>query len=317
MLRALAIAATAVMMAAPASFALAAPQVVATTKPLHSLVASVMAGVGEPVLLVKGAASAHTYSLRPSDARALGAADVVFWTGHGMELFLDGALETLAPDAAIVALAETEGLELLPIREGGAFEPHVHGIEAGHDHDHDHDHAHGHDEADMHYWLDPDNAALMVGQIAQTLADADPQNAAAYRENAAAEAARLTALTADLETILAPARGRSFVVFHDAYQYFEQRFGLTVAGTITVSPDVPPGAQRIADLRERVQDDDVACIFAEPQFEPAVVRTIAEGTGVRVATLDPEGAGLEEGATLYDQLLRGLATAIADCVAGE
>ena len=296
--------------------ALAAPAVVAATKPVHSLVSAVMGDTGAPTLLVKGAASPHTYSLRPSDAAALESADIVFWTGHGMELFLGEALETLSTEATVVELAEAPGIELLPIREGGAFEAHSHG-----DEDHDHDHAHedeGHDheegEGDMHFWLDPENAKLMVTEIARVLSAADPDNAAIYAANAEAEQARLDALSEELKTTLVPVAGKPFLVFHDAYQYFENRFDLDVAGTVTVSPEAMPGAARIDELRAKVAELGATCVFAEPNFEPAIVSTIVEGTAAKAGVLDPEGASLTEGPDLYHQLLQGIATGLVDCL---
>lgn len=300
--------------------ALAAPRVVASIKPIHSLVASVMAGVGEPALIVRGAASPHTYALRPSDAAALEAADIVFWTGPDMELFLADALATLAPQAVTVELAETPGLELLAPREGGAFEAHMHEA-AGHDHDHDHDHddpdhaghAH-HEEADLHFFLDPENARLLVTHIAEVLGAADPDNAAAYAANAEAERAVLDRLQQEIATTLAPVKDKPFIVFHDAYQYFEKRFGLAVAGSITVSPDVLPGAARIDQLHARLTELGATCVFAEPNFQPAIVNTIIEGTPARAGTLDPEGSTLAEGPGLYADLLRGLAANLVDCL---
>ena len=298
--------------------AMAAPAVVASTKPIHSLVSAVMGEAGTPALLVKGAASPHTYSLRPSDAAALESADIVFWTGHGMELFLAEALETLSTDAQVVELAEAPGIELLPLREGGAFEAHSHGDE-DHDHDHaeeehDHEHDHAHGGGDMHFWLDPENAKLLVAHIAQTLSEADPDNAATYAANAEAEQARLDALAAELTTTLAPVADKPFIVFHDAYQYFETRFGLEVAGTVTVSPEAMPGAARIDELRAKVAELGATCVFAEPNFEPAIVTTIIEGTAAKAGVLDPEGAALTEGPDLYPQLLRNLAAGLVDCL---
>ena len=304
--------------------ALAAPAVVASTKPVHSLVSAVMAGVAEPVLLVKGTASPHDYSLRPSDAAALESADIVFWTGHGMELFLADALATLSTQAQTVELAESEGIELLPMREGGAFEAHAH--EDGHDHGHDghdhegHDHEdhaghdHGEGEGDMHFWLDPENAKLMVAEIARVLAAADPENEAAYAANAAAEIEELGALTAEIDAMLADVKGKPFLVFHDAYQYFERRFGLEVAGSITVSPEAMPGAARVEELRARVIELGATCVFAEPNFEPAIVNMIVEGTEAKAGVLDPEGSALGEGPDLYADLLRGIASGLADCL---
>ncbi len=292
--------------------AFAAPSVVASTKPIHALVSAVMGDVGTPALIVKGAASPHTYSLRPSDAAALESADIVFWTGHGMELFLADALDSLATSAEIVELAEAPGIELLDIREGGAFEAHSHGDDPDHDHEgHDHD---DHDEGDMHFWLDPENAKLMVNQIASVLADADPENAGTYQLNAEAELVRLDELTEELRVTLAPLEARPFIVFHDAYQYFEARFGLEVAGTVTVSPEVMPGAARIDELRAKVKELGATCVFAEPNFEPAIVRTIVEGTEAKAGVLDPEGSALTEGPDLYPELLRGLANGLLECL---
>lgn len=321
-----------------AGSAMAAPNVVASTKPVHSLVAMVMGDVGEPALIVRGAASPHTYSLRPSDAVVLEAADIVFWTGEGLELFLADALDTLASGAEVVALSDAPGIDLLPTREGGAFEAHAHEDEGhdddhahdehGHDHEdhgdhehehedeHEHDHDHGdeHAEGDMHFWLDPQNAKLMLTAIATTLSDADPENAAIYGVNAGAAQLALDRLEEELHTALAPVEGKPFIVFHDAYQYFEKRFGLTVAGSVTVSPEVMPGAARIDQLRARVRELGATCVFAEPNFEPAIVRTIVEGTEAKAGTLDPEGSTLAEGPDLYPNLLRGLATSLVDCL---
>ena len=315
----------------------AAPNVVASIKPVHSLVAAVMAGVGEPTLIVKGAASPHTYALRPSDAGALEAADIVFWTGHGMELFLADALDTLATKAEIIELADAPGITLLPVREGGAFEAHAHeGEEHDHsgetaeehaahadatehtdhgaedDHEgHDHD-AHG--EGDMHFWLDPQNAKLMVTQIATTLSAADPENATAYEANAAAELVKLDALEAELAATLAPIADQPFIVFHDAYQYFESRFGLNLTGSITVTPDTMPGAARIDALKGMLVERGVACVFAEPNFAPTIISAITEGTPAQAGTLDPEGGALTDGPDLYPTLLRGLAASLVDCL---
>jgi zinc transport system substrate-binding protein len=284
----------------------AAPSVVASIKPVHSLVAAVMAGVAEPQLLVDGAASPHTYALSPSDADALENADIVFWTGEGLELFLAAPLVALAADAERVALSATPGLELLPVREGGAFD---------HDaHDHAHAHAHAHDDVDMHFWLDPRNAQLMIGTIAETLSAADPDNAAAYAANAQAAQVGLTTLEAEVAATLAPVADRPFIVFHDAYQYFEKRFGLQMAGSVTVTPDTMPGAARIDELRGVLQGAGASCVFAEPNFQPAIISAITEGTAARAGTLDPEGSTIEPGPELYLTLLRNLANDIAGCL---
>lgn len=310
--------------------ALALDGVVASIKPVHSLVAAVMEGVGEPALLVKGGGSPHTYALRTSEAGALERASLVFWIGEDMEVFLRGPLETLAADATIVELAEARDLVRLDFREGGPFEAHDHGDGHEHDggghheHDDDHGHAHqdgdghGHDHAhgvDMHFWLDPMNARAFVHEIEEALVEADPENAEAYSTNAARLNERLNALMAETAKAVEPVKDRRFVVFHDAYQYFEKRFGIEASGSITVSPEALPGAARLAELKARIAELGVACVFAEPQFEPRLISVVTEGTDARSGVLDPLGADLTDGPDLYFELIRNLTTSLTECLA--
>lgn len=309
------------------SSAMAAPNVVVSIKPIHSLVEAVMDGVGEPKLIVEGAASPHTYSLKPSNAKTLQDADVVFWVGHGLEAFLEKPLEALATKATVIELEDAKGLEKLKFREGGAFEAHDHGdeghgehaheAEEGHEgHDHaGHDHAgHDHGEYDMHLWLDPMNAKAMAGAIETTLIQADPSNAAKYQENAKKLMENLDKLDTELATTLEPVKDKPFVVFHDAYQYFEHRYKVRVAGSITVSPETMPGADRVRQIHDKIRSLNATCVFAEPQFEPKLVRVVTEGTDAKSGTLDPEAATFKEGPSLYFDLMRGIATSIKDCL---
>ena len=308
---------------AGSSNAMAAPNVVVSIKPIHSLVAAIMQGVGEPQLIVDGGASPHTFSLKPSNAKAIEGADIVFWVGHGLEAFLEKPLESLASKAEVVELDDAPGLEKLKFREGGPFEAHDHGDEeAGHDHEkEEHDHAHveeGHDhdhgEYDMHLWLDPLNAKAMAAEIEKTLLAADPANAAAYQENARKLMENLDALNTEITTTIAPIKDKPFVVFHDAYQYFEHRYDVKTAGSITVSPETMPGAERIKQIHAKVTELGATCVFAEPQFEPKLVRVVTEGTKAKSGTLDPEAATLDAGPDLYFQLMRGIATSLKDCL---
>jgi zinc transport system substrate-binding protein len=308
-----------------------APVVVVSIKPVHSLVAGVMAGLGEPVLLVQGAGSEHSYSLRPSQARALDQADVVFWMGETMETFLIKPLQALSGNAKVVALWETPGLALHPTREGGMWEEHDHGDEHAEAHDAerehpeaheeegghaeaDHEGEHLHGETDMHVWLDPSNAKVLGAAIATTLSDADPLNASTYQTNAARLDQRLDELDRSLQGKLAAVADRPYVVFHDAYQYFEHRYGVSAVGAITINPTVRPGAQRLGEIRERLEHLDAACVFAEPQFEPALVDTLIEGTSAGKGVLDPLGAALEEGPDQYFGLMHGLADSLVECL---
>ena len=359
-----------------------APAAVASIKPIHSLLAGVMDGVGEPSLLVPGGASPHAWSLRPSDAHAIEHADFVVWVGEGLESFLVGPIEALAADAYVLELSRAEGITLLRMREGGAWDEHGHDDGEDHggdehaddheghdddehaddheghdddkhadeheghdddehadehrdDHDGDHeedehagthededDHAHvhredGHEhgmgEFNMHLWLDPANAEVIVQAMADALVRLDPEHESVYRANEAALEARLRALDGELEDAFAPVRDRGFIVFHDAWQYLDTRYGLRAVGSVTVSPDQAPGAARLAEVREKIVGAEATCVFAEPQFEPRLVRTLVEGTGARTGTLDPLGAALEGGPDLYFDLMRTNAAAFRAC----
>lgn len=305
------------------------PVVVATIKPLHALAAGVMAGVGTPDLLVQGAASPHDYALKPSDARLLDRAGVVIWAGPGVESFMPRIIDGLAGKARTLAMIDAPGVKPLPIREGGVWEPHehAHGDHDDHDHeghgheehghdDHGHeDHDHDHGAMDGHVWLSPANARAMVAEIAHVLAEADPEHAARYRDNAAAYDARLAKLDQTVTAELAPVKTRPFIVFHDAYQYFETAYGLAGVGSVTLNPEQPPGARRITELRQRITDGGVACVFAEPQFDPRLVKTLIEGTSARNAVLDPVGADLAPGPDAYPELITALARSMTDCLA--
>ncbi|HWD13825.1 MAG TPA: zinc ABC transporter substrate-binding protein ZnuA [Pseudochrobactrum sp.] len=288
--------------------------VVVSIKPIHSLVSAVMQGAGEPELIVKGSASEHGYSLKPSDAGALEKAKVIFWVGPEMETYLTKPLESLGAKAEVVRLDQVKGLEILSAREGGNFEAHDHG---GHGHSHDHDaegEAHDHHHDDMHIWLDPQNAKLMLVPIAEALSKADPDHAKQYRENAAAYADKIDALQKDVAAELEPVRTKPYIVFHDAYQYFERRFELSAAGSITVNPEKAPGAARIREIQSKVKSLGATCVFSEPQFESALVKTVLEGTEAKTGVLDPLGADIKDGPELYPQLIRNLATSLKSCL---
>jgi zinc transport system substrate-binding protein len=315
--------------------------VVASIKPVHSLVAGVMQSVGAPDLLVRGTGSEHSYSLRPSQARVLDEADVVFWVGETMETFLIKPLQALAGDAEIVELWKVPGLTLLATREGGTWEAHEHGADhadadygegehaeeqegeiahaeehegEGEDADHEATEDHAHGEFDMHVWLDPTNASVLVPAIASALSNADPQNASTYEANAARLQEQLAELDRSIENRLASVADRPYVVFHDAYQYFEHSYGVQAVGAITINPTVRPSAQRLREIHERLEHLDAACIFAEPQFEPTLVDTLIEGTSANKGVLDPLGADIDAGPDQYFRLMSNLADALADCL---
>ena len=322
----LALAAT--LFAAPA--AIAAPKVVADIPAVHSIASAVMQGVGTPALIVRPGASPHGYSMKPSEAQAVADADVIFWIGHEFTPWLETAVENLGEGAVAVEVMDAPGLRLLGFREGATFEEHDHGDHEGHgdddhdDHDehahkdddeHSHDeHGHGAHESDPHIWLDPANGRAMADMIAATLAEADAANAAAYAANAAAFKVEVDAVEAELRETLALIGGRPFIVFHDAYHYFEARFDVEAAGALSVSDATPPGPARVEEIRALIQEVGTTCVFTEPQFDKRLVSRLIDGTGAKSGELDPQGADIEPGPGLYSALLRKLGDGLIGCL---
>ena len=301
------------------SYAKAETKVVTSIKPIHSLISYVMDGVGTPGLLVDGSSSPHTFQLKPSHATMLQEADIVFWIGEDLESFLETPLESIAKDAKQVTLMESEDIEMLKFREKNVFDDHDdHGDEHddhdehGDEHDeHAHHDGHNHGEFDIHFWLDPEIAKTIVQIAAKEMSEIDPANASKYEANAA------KALN-ELDQLINDTRGKinkdaTYVVFHDAYQYFEQRFGIEVIGALTVNPEVLPGAKQLAEIREVIEHEGVNCLFSEPQFNPSIAETIASDTGVKAAVLDPLGAELEPGKDLYFDVISDIALSLESC----
>jgi zinc transport system substrate-binding protein len=273
------------------------PIVAVDIPPVASLVHQVMGDLGQPRLIMPTEVSPHSYAMRPSQARTLQHADIVFWVGRDLTVGLARAIKALATNAVSVSLIDVPGITLLSFRHGATFE------------------THGHNSGtDPHVWLDPENAQAWLEVIAIELAKLDPDNASSYFHRARVGKDALTELIHHLSGQLARIRGRPFVVFHDAYQYFEHRFNIRAAGSIVLSEASDPGPARITEIRDAVKNLEVKCVFAEPQFEPKLVGTVIEGTDARSGILDPLGASLQAGPVLYSQLLRNLVRDLADCL---
>ena len=286
----------------PASL-LAAPRVVASIGPVHSLAAAVMGDLGEPLQLVHGYGSPHTYQMRPSDAASLRDADLVLWIGSSLETFLERPLAGRRDGARVVALSAVPGLALLANRAAGVRQDDA---DAG-----------GHDAAgsyDPHIWLSPFNAKRMAGAIARELSSLDPENAAAYQANVDLLWQRIDAMEARIASRLAPVRTIPFVVFHDAFRYFEESFELNALGSVTVSPDRMPSARRIRALREKIVESGARCVFREPQFESALVQVLLEDSDARAGVLDPLGTDVTPGPDAYFDLMNSNTDALVDCL---
>lgn len=328
------------------------PNVVTTIKPVHSIAAAVMEGVGTPHILIDGAASPHGFALKPSQAFLLEGADVVFWVGPELTSSLEKPISSMADKAARVELLDVEGIEQLKWREGDEFDSHDHGdhddhghddhADHGHDdhahddHDHDHDktaekheheeehaehddhgHDHGHDHAggnDPHIWLNPENGIAIANAMATTLSEVDPANTDTYKANAKAFAEKVYGLEAEISAKLEPVKGQKFIVFHDAYHHFEHHYGIEASGAITVTPEALASAEQVAEIQSRVRDQNVVCVFQEPQFDSKLVNVVIEGSDAKVGVLDPLGTELANGPDLYPALLTSLADSLADCL---
>jgi zinc transport system substrate-binding protein len=295
-------------------------KVVTSIKPIHSLASQVMDGVGKPGLIVDGYNSPHAFNLKPSHAKMIEKADLIIWVGENMEAFLEKPLKTIGKDAINIEIMDL-GIKKLKFREKNVFESHK---DHGHDHkehkehghkekkhnDHGHE-GHAHGKYDGHVWLDPMNAKIVIKEIETQLVRLDPDNSAKYKANSKKAQSELDNLTRNIKKDLK--KDLRFVVFHDAYQYFENRFGIKVLGALTVNPDILPGAEQLSEIREIIEHEKVNCLFSEPQFNPAIIKSIAKDTKVKTGVLDPLGATIEEGKGMYAELLSNLYTSFKGC----
>ena len=279
-------------------------KVVTSIKPIHSLASYIMDGVGSPGLIVDGYNSPHSFQLKPSHAKMLEQADIIFWIGEDLENFLEKPLDTIAKKAEKIELLEIKGIKKLKFRERNIFEEHDdHGHDAKKEEHDDHE-GHGHGEYDPHIWLDPINAKVILSEITEHLIENDSKNASTYKSNLAKALAKIDKLIIDV--ITETNTDLSYVVFHDAYQYYENRFNVNILGAMTVNPDVMPGAEQIHEIHEVIEHDNVSCILSEPQFNPDIIKSIAKDTNVKTGVLDPLGANLKPGKDLYFDLIRNM-----------
>ena len=311
-------------------------KVVTSIKPIHSLASYLMDGIGKPELIVDGYASPHGFSMKPSHAKMLQNADLIFWVGEDLENFLEKPLKSIAKKAEKIELIEIKGLNVLKFRERNIFDEHDHDDHDHDDHgkkeddhdDHDHDdhgkkeehddhddhdghEGHAHGEFDPHIWLDTMNAKAMLNEMAEHLIENDPKNEAKYKSNLDKALKDIDKLTIEVMTELN--NSVSSIVFHDAYQYFEKRFNVNVLGAFTVNTDVMPGAEQLAEIREIIEHDKVACIFSEPQFNRDIINAVAKDMKIKTGVLDPLGATLDSGKDLYFKLIRNMSASFKGC----
>ena len=296
-------------------------KVVASIKPIHSLASYLMDGIGKPDLIVDGYASPHGFAMKPSHAKMLQEADIIFWVGEDLENFLVKPLSSIAKKAEKIELMEIKGLEILKFRERNIFDDHDHD-EHGHDdhgkkeddhddHGHDDHEGHAHGEFDPHIWLDPVNAKVILKEMAEHLIENDEKNSEIYKKNLAKTLKDIDNLIKDTKSELS--KSVASIVFHDAYQYFEERFNVNILGAFTVNTDVMPGAEQLAEIREIIEHDKVACVFSEPQFNPDIIKAVAKDMNIKTGVVDPLGATLNPGKDLYFDLIKNMSASFKNC----
>ena len=302
-------------------------KVVTSIKPIHSLASYLMDGVGKPDLIVDGFNSPHGFSMKPSHAKMLQNADLIFWIGEDLESFLEKPLNSIAKKAEKIELIEIKGLNVLKFRERNIFDEHDHDDHAKKEDDHDDhdDHAkkeddhddhddhegHGHGEYDPHVWLDPINAKVILKEMTEHLIENDSKNASTYKSNLDKALKDIDKLTMTVMTELN--ESTSSIVFHDAYQYFEKRFNVKILGAFTVNTDVMPGAEQLSEIREIIEHDKVKCIFSEPQFNPDIIKVVTKDMNIKTGVVDPLGATLNPGKDLYFDLIRNMSASFKGC----
>lgn len=295
----------------------ATPVVITDVPTTHSLVCMVMGSLGDPVLLLERGASPHDYSMRPSDASALSKADVVFWTSSQLTPWLHRSLSAAAPDLVSLELLQTKDTYRLPLRQTADFSAHAH------EHDQDSSKNASRNEShetdphswDPHAWLNPVNAQYWLRVIADTLSELDPAQATTYQANAQRGIEKLQSLDRRLSDTLQELKGKTYLVFHDSYQYFEEHFGLPATATISLGDGTLPGIRQVNALRKVLKEHPGACTFSEPQFSERLIGTITRGLDAQRGELDPLGARLEPGPELYEQVMDNLALSLHDCLA--
>ena len=287
--------------------------VVASLKPLGFIASAIADGVTDTEVLLPDGASEHDYSLRPSDVKRLQGADLVVWIGPEMEAFMEKSAKNI-PNEKQVTIAQLKDVKPL-LMKGADDDDDDHGHGDAHGEKSDEHHHHG--DYNMHLWLSPEIARASAVAIHEKLVELMPQSRAKLDANLKDFEAQLASTETQVGNELAPLKGKGYFVFHDAYGYFEKQFGLTPLGHFTVNPEIQPGAQRLHEIRTQLVEQKATCVFAEPQFRPAVVESVARGTSVRMGTLDPLGTNIKLGKTSYSEFLNQLANQYASCLKGD
>jgi zinc transport system substrate-binding protein len=292
--------------------------IITTIKPIDSLVSAVVGDTGKTISLISSETSPHEFRLKPSDARALQNGNIIFYISPHLETSIVKVFETLPKNIKIINLMEETGIEHLSIRDNEAWELHDHHDDEKHD-DHDkHAQKDEHDDHkskdDVHIWLDPENAIKIIKKVNTELSFFFPENAKIYDENATKIINKIKSLKKQLKKELLPIKEKPYIVFHDAYQYFEKTFGLNAVGSIALEDDIASSPKQISFIKNKIIKSKASCVFQEPQFDNKLVKTVIEGTQAKIGTLDPLGFGIKEKEDFYLQLLRNMSKNLKECL---
>ena len=286
-------------------------KVVTTIKPIHSLVAGVMDGLGSPSLIVDGSNSPHNFSLKPSHAKMIEDAEIIFWVGEDLETFMIKSLESIANNATKVSFMDLDNITKLKFKEENILE--VEGYDDDHDDHDDHDNhdKHADGEFDAHIWLDPKNAIEIVNEIAKTLSLKDPNKKNVYYSNAEKLNHSLNELIEKIN--LSINKDARFIVFHDAYQYFEKRFDVSSAGALILNEEALPSAKKVSEIHKIIKKQNINCIISEPQFNPNIIKSIAQDFSILTRSFDPLGSSFDTNKNLYFEMILSLSNSLKDC----
>jgi len=318
--------------------------VITTIQPINSLVRAVIGNTGKTISLIPAEVSPHEYKLKPSDTKKLQNANIIFFVSDHLESSVTKVFKNLPKNIKIINLMEDAGIKHLAIRDNEAWERHDHhhghGDHDDHDkhakkhddhdhdkhekkhHDHDHDkHAKKHDdhddhekEDDVHIWLSPDNAVKIIKKINKELSLYFPENVETYDKNANQMIKEINQLKVELKKELSGIKDKPYIVFHDAYQYFETSFGLNAAGSVALEGDIASSPKQISIIKDKIVKLKASCVFQEPQFDSKLVKIVVEGTNAKIGTLDPLGVNIKSGENFYLQLLKNMAKSLKDCL---
>jgi len=278
-------------------------EIVVSIKPLHSLVSAVTEGSNSVSLVIDGSMTPHNFALKPSHAKLLNNAKIFFYIDDEFESALKKTVRGLPKSVKVIRVSKIKKLRLLSTRADDNWK------EDGHDH-----HDHGHSSNDLHVWLDPNNAIEIIKSITKELSAIYPENINTYKKNAKNIIKEIKTTDLLIKSMLEPIRNKPYIVFHDAYQYFEKAYSLKSVGSILVDPELPASAQRIIKIRSKIKSLNAHCVFKEPQYRAKIVKTVIDGTTTKIGILDPLGADIKSGPDMYTNLLKNIAENLNACL---